>query len=104
GSLTLDVYDQATSKLLSITADLVVLEMGLKPRINLSEKLGLTLDEDDFFQEKHPQLASSEASIDGVFLAGAVQQPMHIYEALVHASAAAMRALSRLQKQAVEAE
>ncbi len=98
GSLTLDVYDQATSKLLSITADLVVLEMGLKPRINLSEKLGLTLDEDDFFQEKHPQLASSEASIDGVFLAGAVQQPMHIHEALVHASAAAMRALSRLQK------
>ena len=98
GSLTLEVYDQATSKLLSISADLVVLEMGLKPQIDLKEKLKLTLDEDKFFQEKHPQLAPSEASVDGIFLAGAVQQPMHIYEALVHASAAAMKVLSRLQK------
>jgi len=94
GSLTLDVYDQATSKLLSITADLVVLETGLKPQTDLKEKLKLTLDEDTFFTEKHPQLAPNETPIDGVFLAGAVQQPMHVYEALVHASAAAMKVLS----------
>ncbi len=98
GSLTLDVYDQATSKLLSITADLVVLETGLKPQIDLKEKLKLTLDEDDFFTEKHPQLAPNETSIDGVFLAGAVQQPMHVYEALVHASATAMNILAFIQK------
>lgn len=97
-SLTLDVYDQATSKLLSITADLVVLETGLKPQIDLKEKLKLTLNEDDFLTEKHPQLAPNETPIDGIFLAGAVQQPMHVCEALVHASAAAMKALSSVQK------
>ena len=98
GSLTLDVYDQATSKLLSITADLVVLETGLKPQIDLKEKLKLTLDEDGFFTEKHSQLAPNETPIDGIFLAGAVQQPMHVYEALVHASAAAMKVLSFTRK------
>lgn len=94
GSLTLDIYDQATSKLLSITADLVVLETGLKPQTDLKEKLKLTLDEYNFITEKHPQLKPSETTIDGVFLAGAVQQPMHVYEALMHASAVVMKVLS----------
>ncbi len=94
GFLTLDVYDLATSKLLSITADLVVLETGLKPQVNLKEKLQLTLDEDCFFTEKHPQLAPNETARDGIFLAGAVQQPMHIYETLMSASATAMKVSS----------
>jgi len=94
GFLTLDVYDLATSKLLSLTADLVVLETGLKPQVDLKEKLQLRLDEDCFFIEKHPQLAPNETTRDGVFLAGAVQQPMHIYEALMSASAAAMKVYS----------
>lgn len=99
GSLTLDVYDQATSKLLSITADLIVLETGLTPQIDLKEKLKLMLNEDGFFTEKHPQLAPNETTIDGILLAGAVQQPMHVYESLVHASAATMKALALMQKQ-----
>jgi len=94
GLLTLDVYDLATSKLLSITTDLVVLETGLRPQVNLKEKLQLTLDRDCFFMEKHPQLAPNETTRDGIFLAGAVQQPMHVYEALMSASAAAMKVLS----------
>jgi heterodisulfide reductase subunit A len=97
GTLTLDVYDQATSKLLSITADLVVLETGLEPQIDLKEKLKLALDEDGFFMEKNPQLAPNETPIDGIFLAGAVQQPIHVYEALVHASATAIKVLSSIQ-------
>jgi len=94
GTLTLDVYDQATSKLLSITADLVVLEMGLEPNVEIAEKLGLKLTEDGFIVEKDPQLSVSETNIEGIFLAGAVQQPMHSYEAVVHASAAALKAIS----------
>ncbi len=97
GTLTIDVYDQATSKLLSITADLVVLETGLKPQIDLKEKFKLTLDEDGFFMEKHPQLAPNETPIDGIFLAGAVQQPIHVYEALVQASATANKVLSSIR-------
>ena len=101
GLLTLDVYDLATSKLLSITADLVVLETGLRPQVNLKEKLQLTLDEDCFFMEKHPQLAPNETTRDGIFLAGAVQQPMHVYEALMSASAAAMKVSSFVRSSSV---
>jgi heterodisulfide reductase subunit A len=98
GFLTLDVYDQATSKLLSITADLVVLEMGLQPETGLMKKLKITLDQDGFFTEKHAQLASNETLTNGIFLAGAIQQPMHVHEAIIHASATAMKVLSFVKK------
>lgn len=93
-TLTLDVYDQATSKLLSITTDLIVLEMGLQPNIDIAEKLGLKLTKDGFIEEKDPQLSASETEMEGVYLAGTVQQPMHSYEAVAHASAAALKAIS----------
>ncbi len=98
GMLTLDVYEQALSKLLSITADLVVLEMGLLPQIEIAEKLDLPLTEDHFISEKDPQLYVNEATVEGIFLAGAVQQPMHSYEAVSSASAAVLRALHALKK------
>ncbi len=98
GSLTMDVYDQATSKLLSITTDLVVLEVGLEPEINLQETLGIPLEEDGFFKEAHPQLAKNETPLEGILLAGAVEEPMNIAEAIVQASAASMKALVLLNR------
>ncbi|MFQ5758754.1 MAG: hypothetical protein ACE5IF_03670, partial [Candidatus Bathyarchaeia archaeon] len=97
-SLTIDVYDQATSKLLSITADIIVLETGLKPEIGLHRKLGISLIENSFFEEAHPQLAPNETAVKGVFLAGAVQEPMNIAETMTSASAAAMKALISLRR------
>lgn len=98
GTLTLDVYDQATSKLLSITADLVVLEVGLPPNTETAQKLGLTLTEDGFIEEKDPQLYVNETRVPGIFVAGAVQQPMHSYEAVTNASSAVQKALMALEK------
>lgn len=98
GALTMDVYDQATSKLLSITADLIVLEMGLPPNVDIAQKLGLKLTKDNFIEEKDPQLHATETTIDGIYLAGAVQQQMHSYEAMAHASAAALKAISAIPK------
>jgi heterodisulfide reductase subunit A len=102
GFLTLDVYDQATSKLLSITADIVVLETGLQPEVSLGEKLKIAIDQDGFFTERHVQLASNETSRKGVFLAGALQQPMHVYEALMHASAVAMKVSSFVREDSAD--
>jgi len=98
GSLTIDVYDQATSKLLSITTDLIVLEAALEPEVGLQEKLKIPLNEDGFFKEAHPQLAANETPIKGVFLAGAVQEPMNIADAITRASATATRALVSIKK------
>jgi len=97
GTLTLDVYDQSTSKLMSITADLVVLEVGLQPQTDLKDVLKLPIDEDGFFVEKNPQLEINETPIKGIFLAGAVQQPMRTSEAATSASAAVLKAISELQ-------
>jgi len=96
GTLTLDVYDQSTSKLLSITADLVVLEVGLPPQTDLKNALKLPLDEDGFFKEKNAQLEINETPIKGIFLAGAVQQPMRTNEAAVSASAAVLKAIGSI--------
>jgi len=97
GTLTLDVYDQSTSKLMSITADLVVLEVGLIPQTDLKDVFKLPVDEDGFFVEKSPQLEISETQVKGIFLAGAVQQPMRTNEAVTSASAAALKAITELQ-------
>lgn len=97
-SLTMDVYDLATSKLLSITADLVVLEVGLEPNLDLQQKLKIPLDEDGFFTVTHPKLATTETPIEGIFLAGTAQQPMSIAETTAHASASAMKTLISMQK------
>jgi heterodisulfide reductase subunit A-like polyferredoxin len=98
GTLTLDVYDQALSKLLAVTADIVVLEVGLPPQVEIAEKLGLSLTEDRFISEKDPQLYVNETTVKGILLAGAVQQPMHVYEATSNASAAVLKAVSMLKK------
>jgi heterodisulfide reductase subunit A len=102
GTLTLDIYDQETAKLMSLTADLVVLEVGLQPQTNLKDVLKLPLDEDGFFMEKNPQLEINETPVKGIFLAGAVQQPMMTGEALVNASAAALKAMLAVQTSKVK--
>jgi heterodisulfide reductase subunit A-like polyferredoxin len=98
GTLTLDVYDQSTNKLMSITADLVVLEVGFQPQTGLKDILKLPLDEVGFFTEKDAQLQPNETSVRGIYLAGAIQQPMGTSEAATSASAAALKAITELQK------
>jgi quinone-modifying oxidoreductase subunit QmoB len=97
GTLTLDVYDQSTSKLMSITADLVVLEVGFTPQTELEDILKLPLDEDGFFAEKNPQLEPWETPVKGIYLAGAIQQPMRTSEAASSAAAAVLKAITELQ-------
>jgi heterodisulfide reductase subunit A-like polyferredoxin len=72
--------------------------MGLPPNVDIAEKLGLKLTEDGFIQEKDAQLHASETAIEGVYLAGAVQQQMHSYEAVASASAASLKAISAISK------
>jgi len=96
-TLTIDVYDQATAKLLSITADLVVLETGLEPRTGIQEKLKIPLNQNGFFKVAHPTLSAHETPVAGIFLAGSVQEPMNVTETLAHASAVAMKALISVQ-------
>jgi heterodisulfide reductase subunit A len=89
----------------ALQVDLLVLSTGVEPHDNgpLAELLNVPLDEDGFFQEAHPKMRPMDFTKAGIFLAGLAHSPRHIYESIVQANGAAVRAASLLAKQAVAA-
>ncbi len=98
GSLNVEIFDTATHKLLSVIADLVVLETTITPCTAIREVLNLPLSQYGFFQEKDMKLNTTETPTKGIFLAGTVQGPKNITETLEHASTAALRIIEALIK------
>lgn len=95
--------DTLIGKPIETSADLVVLSTGLVPRPEtnaLAKLLGLANSSDGFLAEAHPKMKPVETAIDGVFLAGCVQGPKDIPDAVAHAKAAAAAAIVRLRQQA----
>ena len=79
-----------------VEADLVVLAVGLVPRADveeLAQVLGLSRDEDGFFQELHAKMHPTETQVQGIFLAGCCQGPKDIPDAVAQAKAAAASAI-----------
>ena len=77
--------------------DLVVLSTGIKPSqaaLELAEKVGVEISECGFCQSN--ELASVTTSREGVFAAGAFQEPKDIPETVAQASAAAAMAMEML--------
>jgi heterodisulfide reductase subunit A len=105
GSPYFDVYDSNTNQLLTISPDLVVLETGLVPDPTISELrrvLNFSLGSDGFALELHPKLRPTETSVDGIFLAGAVQGPKDIPDTVAQAGAAAASAITLMARGYVE--
>jgi heterodisulfide reductase subunit A len=77
--------------------DLVVLSAGIKPSqaaLGLAEKIGVELNECGFCQSD--KWATVATSREGVFMAGAFQEPKDIPETVTQASAAAAMAMELL--------
>lgn len=90
-----------------LTADLVVLEIGLTPRPETNEianTMGLPRSGDGFLLEIHPKLRPVETAVDGVFVAGTCQGPKDIVDTLAQARAAASSALAPLCRGQVKVE
>lgn len=91
--------DTLIRKPIEVPADLVVLGIGLKPRVETNEiasLLGLTRSADGFLAESHPKLRPVDTMVDGVYLAGTCQGPKDIVESISQAKAAASSALAPL--------
>ncbi|MBI5649946.1 MAG: CoB--CoM heterodisulfide reductase iron-sulfur subunit A family protein [Chloroflexi bacterium] len=100
GKLVVRSEDTLIGKPIETTADLVVLSVGLVPRVEtntLAQILQLTNSSDGFLAEAHPKMLPVDTKINGVYLAGVAQGPKDIPDAVAHAKAAASAAIVRLR-------
>jgi len=100
-NLVVKVEDSDIGHLLEIEAGLVVLSCATIPSSGtrqLSQTLGIELDENGFFKEIHPKLRPVETNIRGIYICGAAHGPKDIPDSIVQARAAASFADSELRK------
>lgn len=102
--LAITVREPRLGRDVELEVDALVLSTGVQPRPNqdLARMLGINLDEDGFFVEANVKSRSTESRRPGVFLAGACQSPRSLADSLLHAKAAAARALSLLRQGGIE--
>ena len=91
---------------IALDADLLVLSTGIVPNDNadLSQVLGVPLDEDGFFQEAHPKMRPLDFIKEGIFLCGLAHSPRFIDEAICQAKGAAVRAAALLSLPQLESK
>ena len=97
--LVVRAEDTLLGEPVEVEADLVVLAVGIRPRADAAElagMLGLAQDENGFFQEAHPKVATVESNRPGILLAGCCQGPKDIPDTVAHAKAAASAALIQM--------
>jgi len=106
--LVVTIQDVLTeNEMLAIPADLVVLNVGMVPRVDASDiqtKLKLARSVDGFLQEAHAKLRPLDTPLDGVYLAGTTQGPKDITDSSAMGSAAAAKAAIPLARGKVGVE
>lgn len=84
--------------------DLVVLATPIEGNPELSNVLGVSVDENGFFIPSHPKLRPVETNVRGIFLAGTSSSPMDIRECVESAGLASAKALEIVLSDHVESE
>lgn len=82
-----------------LPVDLVVVLTGIRSRLDtaaLAAVLGIETDQHGFLRERHCKLDPSSSSREGIYLAGMVQGPKTLEQAVVQGGQAAAHVLSRL--------
>ncbi len=86
--------DTLTGKKVEVSADMVVLATAMVPQRDTKElalKLGIPTDDYGFLNEAERKLRPVETPVEGIYLAGCVQGPKDIADAVAHANAAASK-------------
>jgi heterodisulfide reductase subunit A len=101
-------YDELLGRPVEVPVDLVVLSVGMRPKMpataELQDMLKVSRGTDGFFMERHPELAPVETAVEGVFLAGTAHGPKDIVDSVAQASAAAAKASVLLASDSVKLE
>lgn len=85
--------------------DLVILSVGLEPAEGtdeLSHILNISQDTYGFLLEKHLKVRPSESSVQGIYLAGAIQGPKDIPNSIAQAESAAAKSIALIASGKVE--
>lgn len=99
--------DTLSGNPVEIRADMVVLAAAMEPQPDakdVARKLGISVDQYNWFSEVHPKLRPVEVATAGVYLAGACQYPKDIPDAVAQASGAASKVLGLFAKPSLESE
>ncbi|HET6452922.1 MAG TPA: CoB--CoM heterodisulfide reductase iron-sulfur subunit A family protein, partial [Armatimonadota bacterium] len=101
GKLYVRGVDTLAGKPVEIEADMVVLASAMEAQPDakdLARKLGISVDEYNWFSEAHPKLRPVEVLTAGIYLAGACQYPKDIPDSVAQASGAASKVLGLFSK------
>jgi len=104
--LQVEVWDAVMGEEMRLPADLVVLSAGIEPQPDqdvLAKLCKVPLNEDGFFLEAHVKLRPLEFAADGVYLCGMAHSPRFLDETIAQAQGAAVRAVTLLSKEELEA-
>lgn len=95
------VRDLSLDRWLELPADLIPLSMSIAPALGTSElanMLRVPLSSEGFFTEAQMKLRPMDFTREGIFLAGMAHYPKFIEESIIHAMAAAARAITLLSQ------
>jgi heterodisulfide reductase subunit A len=102
GSARVMVFDHLSNANLQLDVDLVVLVLGMTARYpdtpEILNLLKVPQCGDGFCLEKHIKLAPLETNTEGIYLAGCLQAPKDLAEALDQGSGAAIKSAHILNK------
>ncbi len=105
---TVRFHEKLMNKEFEIETDAVVLALAIRPNEaeaqNFREMLKVPRSPDGFMMERHPKLGPVETHTAGIFLAGTVQGPKDIADAMSQASATAAKAGEILCRDEIELE
>jgi len=105
--VVVELNEKLSGESIEVLADMVILSVGLEAREDakkVGHLVGISVDKDGFFIEKHPKLDPVATTTDGVFIAGTCQGPKDISDTVAQAKAAAARVLGTICKGTYEVE
>ncbi len=106
GRLSVEVAVQPENERFVLDADMVVLSAGIEPlpeSTELAQLVKVPMDQDGYFLEAHVKLRPLDFAADGIYLCGLAHSPRFIDETIAQAKGAAIRAVTLLAKEKLDA-
>jgi heterodisulfide reductase subunit A len=101
--LTISLTEPVTGQPVTLHAGLLVLSVGIDATQEqaLAETLGVTRNDDGFFQEEHAKMKPLDLGKSGIYVSGLAHSPRFLEETIAQAQGAAMRAAAFLAPEVV---